>query len=214
MSAAREEMSMPSWVLTARFRLVLSCLVFAAGLSLGCSGGGDVVGSGVTASFTGSGTPSAPNVVRLNRVSSSGNLATLEVALGGPTTSTDLYSFAFDVVLGDPSVVEYVNDSATVGTALTSSGGQTFAVDASQSGDHVIVGLTKLGGGSGNGVTASEVNVLRLTFKVLKAGTSTISFSGSTSPSNPSGQPAALASNGVVVASVTFDSNPAAIAGM
>ena len=187
--------------------LALACFVLAAAAAIGC-GGGDggndsVIVPASTASFAASGTLAAPNLVWLNQVSASGNLVVLEVVLGGPTTSSDLYSFAFDLVLGNAGVVQYVPGSAEVGDSLTTSGGQTLAVEASQSGGRVVVGVTKLGGGAGNGVAGAQAGVVQLTFKALTVGTSTISFSGST----------ALDSVGDPIGSIVFDAVPAAISG-
>jgi hypothetical protein len=142
-----------------------------------------------------------------------GDLLTLEVSLGGPSTSADLYAFAFDVVLGDPTVVEYVEDSEAPGAALTVSGGQTLAAQASQVGDRVVVGVTKLGGGTGNGVAASESDVLRLTFRVLRTGVSSVTFGGTPSSNNPAGLPTALDSQGNFVGTIQFDAGAAAIVG-
>jgi hypothetical protein len=88
-----------------------------------------------------------------------------------------------------------------------------MAVEATQSGGRVIVGVTKLGGGPGNGVGAAEAGIVRLTFKVVNVGTSMISFSGSITSSNPTGQPVALDSGGAPIGSVIFDSSPATISG-
>ncbi len=214
MNAMSERLPMTSSRRGAPVHLSISCFVLAVAVGLGCGGGGgDGAVAGLTASFAESGTPAAPNRVRLTRVSSGGELMTLEAALGGTTTSSDLYSFAFDLVLSDPTVVQYVPNSVQIGTVLTPSGGQTLAVEAVQSGGRIIVGVTKLGGGAGNGVSASEASIVRLTLKVLKVGTSMISFSGSISPSNPTGQPVALDSSGVPIGSVIFDPTPAAISG-
>ncbi|MBZ5639114.1 MAG: hypothetical protein LAO51_10230 [Acidobacteriia bacterium] len=167
--------------------------------------------SGLTASFTGSGTSVAPDHVRLRPGSGSGDRVTVEVAIGGQTTSTDLYYFAFDLVLGDSSVAEYVSGTAVFGDALTLSGSQTGSAQGAQNGNRVVVGVTKLGGGSGNGVTATEAIVVCLTFRVKKAGTTTLAIAGSTSPQNPTGDPAAVDSHGGVVQTVHFDTASAVI---
>jgi hypothetical protein len=157
----------------------------------------------VTAAFGGSGVTAAANVVRLTGQASSDTVV-VGVAIGGPTTSGDLYSFAFDVTVGDPSAVQYVEGSATIGSALTLGTGQTGEALASQSGSVVTVGVTKLGGGAGNGVGAGESGIVNLTFRVLKATTTTIGIAASAT---------ALDSNGAAVPSVQFDSTPATIAG-
>jgi hypothetical protein len=135
----------------------------------------------------------------------SGDTVFVDVVIGGATTSTDLYSFAFDLSLGDPSVVQYVGNSATFGTALTLAGGQTGQALATQIGSTVTVGVTKLGGGAGNGVAAGESSIVRLTFRALRSGQSTIAIAAPT---------AALNSTGGTVGSVQFDLTPALISGM
>lgn len=177
----------------------------------GCGGGGGGDGgmmpAPVVARFTGTSAASAPNLVRLTG-SPSGNTVVVRVVVGGPTTSSDLYSFAFDLVLGDTSVATYVAGSATFGTALTLSGGQTSDVEATLQGNRVVVGVTKLGGGAGNGV-ATEQTVVTLTFRVLKAGSTTLTFAGAP----PSGSPACLDSNLATIPSIAFDAGSATLSG-
>ena len=71
-----------------------------------------------------------------------------------------------------------------------------------------MVGVSKTGGGSGNGIGAVEEPILSLTLRVLEVGATTISIEGP-----PGGDPAALDSNGVVVGRVIFDPMPAQISG-
>ena len=101
---------------------VVAVLLFLATLATGCSSGGGadpaVLPAAHAASFAESGTTGAANVIRLSG-SPAGDLVNVEVLIGGPTTSLDLYSFAFDLVLDDPGVAEYVSGSATSGAALT-----------------------------------------------------------------------------------------------
>jgi hypothetical protein len=177
----------------------------------GCGGGGDGDGgmmpAPIVAGFGTSGTASAPDLVRLTG-SPSGDTVVVRVVVGGPTTSSDLYSFAFDLVLGDTSVATYVAGSATFGTALTLSGGQTSSVQATLQGNRVVIGVSKLGGGSGNAVP-TEQTVVSLTFRVLKAGSTTLTFEGAP----PSGSPACLDSSGAVIPSIVFDAAPATLSG-
>ncbi|MFQ5818294.1 MAG: hypothetical protein ACE5H2_10135, partial [Terriglobia bacterium] len=84
----------------------------------------------------------------------------------------------------------------------------------SQSGNRVIVGVTKLGGGAGNGIGPLEPIIVSLTFQVLKVGTTNITIVGSpANPQNPTAAPAALDSTGVVISSVFFDTFAAQISG-
>ncbi len=186
-------------------------LAVALAIAFGCGGGGGGGTPGVTGAFTASGTAGAPDVVRLRAGTADKDIVGIEVAIGGATTSGDLYAFAFDVVLGDPTVARYVAGSATLGSALTLAGGQTSSVQVSQAGDRLIVGVTKLGGGAGNGVPAGESAVLSFRLQVLKAGVSTLAFAGSSSPQNPTSDPAALDHDLGVVPSVRFDAAAATV---
>jgi hypothetical protein len=186
--------------------LALAALTLLA--AVGCNGDDDggVVDPGVVASFVPSATVAAPNLVRMRAGSASDDLVTVQVVLAGPTTSNDIYSFAFDLLLSDPSVARYEAGSAVVGGALVPSLGQGTFVQAASSGTRVVVGVTKTGGGAGNAVASGEPIVVSLTFRLLDEGTSTISFAGSPSnPQNPTATPAALDSSGNVIGSITFD---------
>ncbi len=188
-----------------------------AATAFGCGGGGGGGGTpapaGLTATFAASGSASSPDFVRLRSGTVTGSRVVLEVAMGGPTSSSDLYSFAFDLVLSDVTVARYVSATATVGDALSAGGGQTLHAEAAQVGDHVVVGVTKLGGGAGNSVSGSETVVVRLTFQALKAGASSVTFAGSTSPQNPTASPAVLDSHGALIPGGQFDAAPAILGG-
>jgi hypothetical protein len=177
----------------------------------GCGGGGDgdggMIPAPIVAGFATSGTSSAPDLVRLTG-SPSGNTVVVRVVVGGPTTSSDLYAFAFDVVIGDTGVATLVAGSATFGSALTLSGGQTSEALATLQGNRVVVGVTKLGGGSGNAVP-TEQTVVSLTFRILRAGSTTLTFSGAP----PSGNPQCLDSTGAAIPSIVFDAAPATLSG-
>jgi hypothetical protein len=145
--------------------------------SLGCSD--DVMP--VVAGFGANGTAPAANLVRLEGQPSA-NTVVVDVVIDGPTTSSDLYSFDFRLRLSDPTLVQYVADSATLGPALTLVGDQTGKALAAQNGDLVTVGATKVGGGAGNGIGAGERTVMSLTFRVLRPGVTTIAIAGSPDP--------------------------------
>ena len=175
-----------------------------------CGGGGgdgNVVTPAVTASFSPSGTASGANLVRLQG-SASGDLVTIDVVIKGPTTTDDVYSFAFDLELSNPAVARYENGSALFGAALTIGAGQSSQILASQNGDRVTLGVSKAGGGDGNGVGDAEVVVAKLTFRVLSEGLTLVTISGS-----PPNDPAALDSTGATIDSIQFDPAPAAISG-
>jgi hypothetical protein len=105
-----------------------------------------------------------------------------------------------------------VSGSAVPGDALSAFGG-TVSAEASMTGNRVFVGVTKLGTPFGNGVSTPRATIVRLSFRVLKAGSTTLSFDGSVSPQDPAGIPEALDSTGNVVASIVFDAAPASITG-
>lgn len=182
--------------------LVLACLA-------GCSSSSSpvITAPGISGGFATSGTTASGDTVRLTG-SAVEDLVTVSVTIGGPTTSTDLYSFAFDLLIGNQAVARYVPGSAEFGTALTTGTGQTPQVLATQNGNRVTVGVTKLGGGAGNGVTSGEPAIVNLTFQILQAGNSSLTLSG-----GPSSSPAALDSTGTTVPSVTFDTSPAMLSG-
>lgn len=200
-----------------RARAAAALLVTA--LPFGCGGSGGGSASPITpppdAMFVPSGSPAMMDRVRLTADAPTGDMVTLHAMIGGPTTDQDIYGFAFDLVLGDASVAEYVDGSATLGSALTLAGGQTSSVQVSQNEARVIVGVSKLGGGSGNGMPAGETPVLSLVFRLLGQGSTTLDFAGPPPVGgNPAGVPAALDSTGAVIGSVSFDSAGARLSGI
>ena len=192
--------------------MVASCMLLIA-LATGCgSGGGSDTGFlpvDLAAMFSESGTAGAADVIRLVG-NPTGDLVTVEVVIGGPTTSTDFYSFVFDLVVGDPGVVEFVEGSATAGTALTTSGSQGLQVLATGQGARTTIGVTKLGVGPGNGITdPGEAVVIGLVFRALQPGATTLTIEGS-----PGNDPTALDSAGAAIDSVTFDPVTATLGGV
>lgn len=187
--------------------LLLAWLVVPMGVGCNGGGGGGVVVSPV-ATFDASGTPAAPDLVRLDGVAI-GDMVVLTAVIGGPSTSSDLYSLDLLLRLSDPTLVQYIPQSAIFGDAFTLSGVQTGAALAAQNGAFVTVGATKAGGGAGNGVAAGEHVIVQLTFRVLRRGTTTISIVGA-----PDASPAVLDSTGATVASVHFDLASASISGI
>lgn len=193
---------MSTAVATGLRRIFLFMAVGAVALAgFGCGGGGD--SSSFSSSFAPSGTASTANLVKLVPKGSSGNLLVVQAIIYGPTTSTDLYSFAFDVVIGDPTVLSFSPNSAAAGTSLTVTGGQTIsAIAAASTADptHIVVGVSKLGGGAGNQVSGASAAVVDLSFGFLRQGSSTLRIAASPAP-------AVLDSNAppAVIGSITFD---------
>jgi len=184
---------------------------------LGCGGGGSGGGGGVGAQFTPSSTSSAKDLVKLIEKTKSGAQVVVQAVIYGPDVSLDLYTFAFDVTMGDTTVVKYVSASAKIpatGAALVAFAGQTLQVIAQPDGSdpkHIVVGVSKLGGGAGNGVATASAVVVEMTFQVLKAGTTTLTITGNPAATKA---PEAIDHNGVAIAAVNFDSAPATIQGI
>jgi hypothetical protein len=174
----------------------------------GCGGGDDPdpVPTGVVASFSGSGTAAQDNQVRLVGGATSGDTVTVEVACG-ETDSLDVYGFAFDLVLSDPSVAEYVSGSVEAGGAFS---GNVIAV-AEQNNDRIVIGVSQTDQ-TGDAIAGPESIVVRLSLKVLKTGTTEISFEGSTG-SNPTSDPSAVDSGGTPIGTIVFDAVPATVIG-
>jgi hypothetical protein len=184
--------------------------------SIGCGGGGGGSDGGVVtptlqAVFTESNLVQLADRVKLLQGSASGTNVTVQVVLFGPSTSSDIYGWAFDVVISNPAVVEFVAASASAGTTLTPCPGNNLALQANQQTaggvTSVVVGLTKLGNCAGNGVPAGNNVVVSLTFKVKAAGTSTLTFGGSPSP-------LAVDSNLAPIGSIAFDPGAATLQGV
>lgn len=202
-------------ILRREFRTVspVTALLLLVTLATGCgSGGGSDLGllpATLTASFSDSGTAGAADMIRLSG-NPTDDLVSVELLIGGPTTSTDIYSFAFDLVLGDTTVAEYVNGSATLGNALSTIDGQTLQVLATRQGSRITIGVTKLGGGSGNGISATgDSTVVKLIFRLLREGATHLTIEGSAGT-----DAAALDSNGEAITSVTFDPVAATLSGL
>jgi hypothetical protein len=136
----------------------------------------------------------------------------VQVVLDGITTSTDLYAFAFDIQLSDPSVIQFIAGSAMFGDVLETTGGQGEAIAVSQMGDRVIVGVSKTGQGAGNGIVLVEERlVVSMDFSVT-TGTTTLTFADSpNNPQNPTNSPTALDSALAAVGTINFDLLPATI---
>jgi hypothetical protein len=162
------------------------------------------------ATFRPSGTAGDPDLVRLvkSRKSRAGDSLTVSVVIGGPSSTADLYAFAFDLKL-DGAPVEYVPGSAVAGNALRPESGQGVVVEAKQVGDRIIVGVSMKGGGTGSSIPGNEATIVSLALRPLSRGVTTITFEGPPAPFANGDSlvqaPAALDSNGSVLAAVHFD---------
>jgi hypothetical protein len=196
-----------------RFRSVAIATLAAASL-LGCGGSNDSGGFAVT--FTPSTTTTAPRLVKLVQKSKSGGRVVVQAVIYGPDAALDMYSFAFDVIIGDPNILRFVSHSDTPGNALIPTGGQTVDSIASEGTlpgggtdfSTIVIGVSKLGAGPGNGVSGASAVVVDLAFDVRSAGATTLTLAGS------GGNPARVFdSNGSVIGTITFDSASASVAG-
>ena len=186
--------------------LPLAAFVIAI-LAAGCGGGNDApVAVGVAADFAGTGTVAQDNGVRLLEGSTSGEILTIEVACGR-TDRDDVYGFAFDLVLSDPSVAEYVVDSIEAGDAL----GGNVVVAAQQNGERIVIGVVQTDQ-TGDSIPGPDSIVVRLALRVLKTGTTGIGFEGSTG-SNPTNDPVAVDSSGTPIGTIVFDAISATVIG-
>jgi hypothetical protein len=188
--------------LLARRGFVAASILAFAFFGYGCGGSDN---ASFSAQFTPSATAPAVDLVKLVQKSTSGGRIVVQAVIYGPDASLDMFSFAFDVKIGDPTVLKFVAGSAVEGNALTVSGGQTITVQAGPDQadpTHIVVGVTKVGGGLGNGVggsIANPVSIVSLTFQPLKQGTSTLAIAaGPTAPT-------VLDSDGDPIGAITFD---------
>ena len=184
----------------ARRGLVAASIIAFSFFGYGCGGNN----STFSAQFTPSATAAAVDLVKLVPKTTSGGRVVIQAVIYGPDAGLDMFSFAFDVKVGDPTVLKFKPSSAAAGTALTTSVGQTITAQAGpdlSDPSHIVVGVTKVGGGPGNGVGGSLANpviIVSLTFDVLKQGTSTLAIAAAPAPS-------VLDRNGVAIGAVTFD---------
>lgn len=182
-------------------------------LSLVACGGSSK--STLGASFTASSTAQTPRLVKLVQKAKSGTRVVVQAVIYGPDTTLDMYSFAFDVKIGNPAVAKFVAGSAVAGNALVPTAGQTVEAIADlgtlpgggTDNSLVVVGVTKLGGPPGNGIAGASAVIVELAFDVVKSGTSTLTLTGSPNPQ-------ALDSLGVPIGSITFDAASASIKGV
>jgi hypothetical protein len=176
---------------------------------VGCGGGDD--NPTLTGQFAASSTPQAVHLVKLVPQSANGSTVVVQAVIYGPDTNLDLYAFAFDVVIGNPSVLAYVTASDPVpGNALQATGGQTIEALAGPDGSdptHIVVGVSKLGGGSGNGIANASAVIVSLTFQVLGQGSSTLSIASSPTP-------VAKDSGGATIGAISFDTASGTVTGV
>ena len=187
---------------------VFTAIVVFSLFGFGC--GGSSNSSTLSGNFVSSTTVPATRLVKLVPKTASGALMVVQAVIYGPDASLDMYTFAFDVKIGDTTVVQYVPSSAVAGNALVPLIGQSIttiaapdAIDAS----HIVVGVGKLGGGVGNGVSGTSAVVVELTFQVLKPGVTTLAIAAAPAPG-------VLNQTGAPIPTITFDTAAATVTGL
>lgn len=156
-------------------------------LHCGSSGGGGVIQTTKPPTFTGSGTTAAPNLVTMaDGGTAPGSLIQVDVKIGGPTTSPDLFSFSFDVLLSNPSVI--VSVATVAGDALT--GDTAILISPPDENGRVTIGVTKKGG-TGNRVESPGATIVGLVFKMSPntPGATTLKFEQAKALDSSSPQP-------------------------
>ena len=173
-----------------------------------CGGGDNPIDNASTTGFTPSSTAASPNHVRL-KGAVSGDEILLSVVLDGPTTASDLFSFAFDVEISNPLVVAFVQNSEGAGTLFD--GVPNILVVEAQ-GNRIVCGISQTGAGPGGTVSTSQATILSFKVKTIGTGVSSLTFRGSpNNPSTPTTDPAALDSSGAVITAIVFDAASARV---
>lgn len=141
-----------------RRRAALATIVLLCAPVVGCGGKGGDGGGSVTPpppipTFQCSGSPPAENQVVLEcGVKVKPDVWQIDVIIG-PSTSTDIGGFAFDVLF-DPAVLAYVPGSAQSGSMLFQDGEKPLLSAQTAAGDpgRLVVGIYRTGGVGGVGV--------------------------------------------------------------
>ncbi len=149
--------------------------------------------------FTPSGTERAADLVRLTGFGDDRELVVF-VAIGGPTTNSDIVAFNFGIEVETAGVIEYVEGSAEVGPALIEQGCAEPLLLVAPLGNGLTVGITKVGPCVGNPITSEEANVLSLRFRMLGEASTALRLGDAVS-----GSPSALDSSVTPIPSITFD---------
>lgn len=145
--------------------------------------------------------PQAPtgDRVRLVVKPGLGGASAVEVRFVGPSSSQDIYSAAFDLILSEPALVELAGSKP--GDLFP---GQPL-VQAVLANDRLVVGVTLLGEPRGVGVPAKEATLLTILLKPKASGKLQLAFAPA-SPGKPG--PQFLDSKGKAITGITFSVEP------
>ena len=156
---------------------VWSVLVLVIPSLVACSGGdstGGVVNDGggsstLSASFVPDMPSPGPGTVSLQQGSASRNLVTVDALV---TDVSGVCSAGFDLVF-NPAQAEFVGSSAG---EMLESGGVGVDYSAAVVGtNRVVIGVSRIGGGACTDAVGSE-RLVRLTFRVIRAGSSAVAI--------------------------------------
>jgi hypothetical protein len=163
-------------------------------------------------------TPAAPDLVRISGGEGiRSDLVRVDIEIGGPTTSTDIATISFDVVIGDPSMISPASAPGesspfTAGDVFPGVLGTHFLTIGSPQITEgpagrffVSAGIQKLAVTPdplvGVGVGAGGASVLSITFQTLKTGSTTLKLE----------DPKVYDSAAQEILSITFDAATATI---
>lgn len=153
--------------------------------------------------FTPPATAAAPNLVRLTGGDGvRSDRIEIIVGIGGPTTSTDITTYGFDLVVSDPTLLADTIVAASAGDALDGQDAEKTVVASAMTNGRFTFGVTKIVlGAAGNGVGAAGATIASITFRTLKRGSTAIHLDNVV----------ALDHTGQAVTTVTFDPSPGTI---
>ena len=164
-----------------RLRMVVWSLAYGLFLAVahGCSGSADsppgLPGPSLTLHCTTDPAP-LPDRVGLECPASSEAVLPVRVAIGGPSTSADIYGIKFDLLF-DSAFLHYDGHSLT-GSFLGKEGGSVLALASVEDDDpdRLVVAVSLQGAVSGVQVTDSVELVAAFFFRGVQAGASTVRF--------------------------------------
>ncbi|MFQ5719896.1 MAG: hypothetical protein ACE5IK_10155 [Acidobacteriota bacterium] len=175
----------------------------------GGGGGGGAVGTPApTPTLTISGTAAATGLVQFaGGRDVGGGMIEIDIVMDGDILNQDVHDFVFDILPGDPSILDTTFVSSAKGTALDPSSTSLAASWSTNGANQVItVGFSILGVPGDNSITGTGVLICTITLKVAAVGSSSLSFIGAPNP-------VALDSTGAVVGAITYDTVAATVSG-
>ena len=150
---------------------------FATACGGGSGGGGGGAVSGPSGNFIGTFVADQPtpgaNQVTAALFGSAGSTVTLDVLL---TDTSNVFSASFDLLF-DSTKIAYLPPETSGGALEQGGAAPVYAVDLVEP-NRLAIGISRDGASGSTNVTNSQT-LIRLTFQVIDAGTSTLSFANS-----------------------------------